>query len=598
MPPTTQPVREKTSITGLERLIDDRGVGEVRAPIAQNQAVAYLRVSTERQMHTSADIDADGNSIATQREATISRAQKLKVNIVEEFVEPGQSAQTIANRPVFREMLQYIEEHPEVGYVLIYMRSRVFRNATDAAITKRALLEKGVRLVSAKEEFGVGYMADAMEMITDIMNEVQVRQSGEDIKVKLRHKAENGGTVGRAKLGYLNVRKTFDGRLVNTIDVDPERAHFIQWAFTAYASGNYTIAKLGSALAEQGLTTRATARWTEKAVSDSQIAQILHDPYYTGVIRYKGRLFPGRHDPLISKELFLKVQDVLAERAQRGQRDVVHHHYLKGLMRCERCRAKGVDSRMIYIEAKGGNGETYEYFLCQARQEGQCDLPYLPVSEIENAIDRCFGSLVLDHEFVAQLRADVKVALFENKALDRDLKTNLAKQLKKLEVQEERLLDLAAEGLATKRLKPKLASLVIQRGEIEEKLAATTEQLESAARSMFAYVDMLENPARMYRGASSPARRLLLSAFFDTLHVDEDRQVEMRAAPRALVQELLDANDLHRQSQVTAFDHTKISGSKAGGEERKSLTDYLQVNISSKTNLVGRTGLEPVTDGL
>ncbi|MFC4137467.1 hypothetical protein GON06_14130 [Microbacterium sp. MAH-37] len=39
-----------------------------------------------------------------------------------------------------------------------------------------------------------------------------------------KHNEERGGSVGRAELGYLNVRKDFGGRLVNTIDVDPARA--------------------------------------------------------------------------------------------------------------------------------------------------------------------------------------------------------------------------------------------------------------------------------------------------------------------------------------------------------------------------------------
>ena len=47
--------------------------------------------------------------------------------------------------------------------MIIYMRSRAFRNFTDAAVTKRQLAEKGVTLVSVKEDFGEGYMADAME---------------------------------------------------------------------------------------------------------------------------------------------------------------------------------------------------------------------------------------------------------------------------------------------------------------------------------------------------------------------------------------------------------------------------------------------------
>lgn len=180
-------------------------------------------------MHTAADVDKDGNSIATQRVETIRKVHELGAMFEREFIEPGQSAQTIAKRPQFQRLLRYIDEHPGVRYVVIYMRSRIFRNFTDAAITKRQLLEKGVRLVSAKEEFGEGYMADAMEAITDIMNEVQVRMNGADVAVKMQHKVEQGGTVGRAKLGYLNVRRDFDGRLVNTIDVDPMRAPLVTW---------------------------------------------------------------------------------------------------------------------------------------------------------------------------------------------------------------------------------------------------------------------------------------------------------------------------------------------------------------------------------
>ena len=204
------------------------------APLAQAdiaegaEAVLYLRVSTARQMNTAVDIDEDGNSIATQREAGIKRCVRLKAPIAREFVEPGTSAQSIAKRPVFKELLRYVEDNPQIGYVVIYMRSRAFRNFTDAAIAKRVLATMGVKLVSAKEEFGEGYMGDAMEAITDIMNEVQVRQNGEDISNKMRHKAQNGGTTGRAKLGYLNVRKDFDGRLVNTVDVDLVRAPLIR----------------------------------------------------------------------------------------------------------------------------------------------------------------------------------------------------------------------------------------------------------------------------------------------------------------------------------------------------------------------------------
>lgn len=55
-----------------------------------------------------------------------------------------------------------------------------------------------------------------MEAVTDIFNEIEVRRNGEDIRQKLEHKALNGGTIGRAKVGYLNVRIDVEGRLVNS----------------------------------------------------------------------------------------------------------------------------------------------------------------------------------------------------------------------------------------------------------------------------------------------------------------------------------------------------------------------------------------------
>lgn len=146
-----------TSTEGLDYLFarSKDHEGDQIAPAA-GQAVLYLRVSTPRQLHTAADLDEDGNSIATQRVESLRRARELKVTVVREFLEPGHSAQTINKRPEFKSLLRYLDAHSEVKYVIIYMRSRVFRNFTDAAITKRQLLEKGVRLISAKEEFGEG----------------------------------------------------------------------------------------------------------------------------------------------------------------------------------------------------------------------------------------------------------------------------------------------------------------------------------------------------------------------------------------------------------------------------------------------------------
>lgn len=334
---------------------DSLGTHRDLAP--DGRALTYLRVSSRRQMDTAADIDPDGNSIATQRDFALRKTAALGTVVRREYLEPGTSAQTIEKRLVFRQMLRFIKDHPgEIDYVVIYMRSRAFRNYIDAGVTERQLAALGVKLVSAKEDFGEGIWADAMKGVADIMNEVQVRMSGEDIRTKMEHKARSGGTIGRARLGYKNVRAEHEGRLVNTVAIDPVRAPLVRQAFELYSAGDLSVERLAEVMADLGLTTRPTAKWSERPVSDSKLHTMLQDPYYVGFMPYKGELLSGRHEPIISQALFDQVQEVLKARSARGQRDRVIFHYLKGMLFCQRCHESGRMSRLIYTEASGRNG--------------------------------------------------------------------------------------------------------------------------------------------------------------------------------------------------------------------------------------------------
>ncbi len=247
--------------------------------------------------------------------------------------------------------------------------------------------------MSATEDFGSDeHQSALMKHITDGMNAYNYRANGRDVSKKMLHKVENGGSVGRARIGYLNDRVEYQGHLVNTIAVDPKRGPLVRWAFETYATGEYSLVALLELLGEQGLTTRPTAKWTEKTISRTQLANILRDPYYAGIIRYKGNLYRGRHEPLITKELFTRVQTVMNQRVQRGVRDVVHKHWGKGLLWCSRCAAKDAHTRLLYNEAKG-HGGLYEYFFCRGRQSKTCDLPYLSTDEVEASVERLFGSI-------------------------------------------------------------------------------------------------------------------------------------------------------------------------------------------------------------
>jgi hypothetical protein len=119
----------------------------------------------------------------------------------------------------------------------------------------------GVQLVSVMDHTDDSYIGDLVATIIDGVNEYQSRASGADISYKMAQKVKNGGTVGRAKIGYLNLREPLEGGgSVATIITDPERAPYIRMAFELYATGKYGFVTLHGALADAGLRTRPTPK--------------------------------------------------------------------------------------------------------------------------------------------------------------------------------------------------------------------------------------------------------------------------------------------------------------------------------------------------
>ncbi len=266
--------------------------------------------------------------------------------------------------------------------------------------------------------FGEGVWADAMEGITDIFNEVQVRLNGQDIAIKMGNKARNGGTLGKAKIGYLNDTKNIEGHKVNTISLDPERAKYIPMVFELFAAGQHTIDELRDELAEAGLTMPPDARWGRRPVSKTTLAKALRDRYYLGEVCYKGIWYPGRHEALVSPELFDRVQRVLDSHSGAGTRYRTHKHYLKGLLWCARCRSR------LTIQRAQGNGGEYFYFLCRGKQEHRCDLPYVPI--FERAVADYYGTDVwLPAEIRDQLRGRVDGAMDEMFGLSAEMRARL-----------------------------------------------------------------------------------------------------------------------------------------------------------------------------
>src|SRR5918999_4231243 len=113
------------------------------------------------------------------------------------------------------------------------------------------------------------------------------------------------------------------------------------------------------------------AKWPNRPISANRLHTALRDRYYLGVVQYDGIWYTGRHEPLVTAEVFDRVQRVLDSPQGAGTREREHHHYLKGLLYCGRCRKRFV------VQPAKGNGGVYYYFFCRGRKEDGCDQPYV-----------------------------------------------------------------------------------------------------------------------------------------------------------------------------------------------------------------------------
>jgi hypothetical protein len=119
--------------------------------------------------------------------------------------------------------------------------------------------------------------------------------------------------------------------------------------FRRYATGPATLSQLAGWLNEQVFRTRNMHRLPDsngnltrgpRLFTTASVRGILHNPFYTGRVQYKGKLMPGAHEPLVGPEVFDLVQDTL--RKNSGRSETLHprperEYLLKGIIRCAYC---------------------------------------------------------------------------------------------------------------------------------------------------------------------------------------------------------------------------------------------------------------------
>ena len=325
----------------------------------------YTRKSTD-------DKDRQVRSISDQLSELKELALKEQLEVVDVFVEK-QTAK-IPGRPVFNEMMSRMEAGEASG-ILAWHPDRLARNSVDGGKIIY-LVDTGVIVEMKFPTFWFDPTPQGKFMLSIAFSQSKyyVDNLSENIKRGHRNKVKEGIWPQMSPIGYVNEKG-------KGIVPHPDLAPLVRKTFEAYATGNFTLREVRDKFNSLGLK-RKSGR--ELAVSNYQ--KLLKNPIYTGLMRYNGEIFEGKHEPIISKKLFDSVQEVMSRKSKPHSKGLKPYIY-RGFFRCGECGC------FITTEQQKG----HNYLRCTKRKN-PCTQRYvreeLITSQIQNEIKKV--SLPLD----------------------------------------------------------------------------------------------------------------------------------------------------------------------------------------------------------
>ncbi len=336
------------------------------------KAVVYARVSSKEQ-------EKEGFSIPAQLKLLMEYATANDLVVVQEYVDVETAKQT--GRAAFGEMVAYLKAHPSVRVMLVEKTDRLYRNLKDWV----TIDELNVEMHFPRE--GVVLSRDSrssekfMHGIKVLMAKNYIDNLSEEARKGMQEKAEQGIWPTVAPLGYRNVGR-LDGKRI--IEPDPESAPLIVRLFEWYATGVLSLKDAAKKAKAAGLAYRKSGR----PVPVSTVHSILRNSLYMGEFEWNGRLCLGKHEPLITRDLWQRVQGVLDCRYAKKHRCVKHNFAFSGLITCGHCGCSMVG------EIKK---QRYVYYHCTG-YKGRCEEPYVREETIGKKFAELLGRLTFDEE--------------------------------------------------------------------------------------------------------------------------------------------------------------------------------------------------------
>ena len=519
---------------GFKKLVNDIKVEKRRKLIA-----IYCRVSTEEQSE-------NGYSIDEQERLLEEWCKKMGYVIYKCYSDRGISGKNIKDRPALKELLSDAKAG-KFDMVISWKINRVSRKLEDVLKIVNLLEKNNITFKSYSEPFETDTPAGRMQFqMMALIGEFERGTIAQNVKMGMIAKAKSGNWCGGRVLGYdlvPNNSPEEEKKGKNKLKINEKEAEIVRFIFNEYSKGKGYKA-ITNQINKLGYKTKKGNDFSVGSIRD-----ILTNPVYIGEIRYNVRQnwsekrrrninpnpirVKGKHEAIIDRELWDKVQLILESKKGKPSRIYDGEYPLTGILRCPKCGAGMVISRTTNTLADGSKKRIAYYCCGNWKNKGTsvCNSNTIRVDKANEYVFKKIEELVSNE---AMIKAVVKNINKERKDKVKPAKRLLGdidKELEKLDKRKRKIFEAYEDDILTKE------EFQTRKNELNEKIRILEEEKKPLLNTISEEVseeipyefikDILMNFSKILNSSvSREQQKKLLHMIISEITMNESREIE------------------------------------------------------------------------
>ena len=519
---------------GFKKLVNDIKVEKRRKLIA-----IYCRVSTEEQSE-------NGYSIDEQERLLEEWCKKMGYVIYKCYSDRGISGKNIKDRPALKELLSDAKAG-KFDMVISWKINRVSRKLEDVLKIVNILEKNNITFKSYSEPFETDTPAGRMQFqMMALIGEFERGTIAQNVKMGMIAKAKSGNWCGGRVLGYdlvPNNSPEEEKKGKNKLEINEKEAEIVRFIFNEYSKGKGYKA-ITNQINKLGYKTKKGNNFSVGSIRD-----ILTNPVYIGEIRYNVRQnwsekrrrninpnpirVKGKHEAIIDRELWDKVQLILESKKGKPSRIYDGEYPLTGILRCPKCGAGMVISRTTNTLADGTKRRIAYYCCGNWKNKGTsvCNSNTIRVDKANEYVFKKIEELVSNE---AMIKAVVKNINKERKDKVKPAKRLLGdidKELEKLDKRKRKIFEAYEDDILTKE------EFQTRKDELNEKIRILEEEKKPLLNTISEEVseeipyefikDILMNFSKILNSSvSREQQKKLLHMIISEITMNESREID------------------------------------------------------------------------